>query len=62
MSQEPLPILLYVEEINVILGALSKMPYDQVHLLMGKIQTLANQQLQARQQPPADPPPPVDIH
>jgi hypothetical protein len=62
MSQGPLPIFLYVEEINVILGALSKLPYDQVNMLVTKIQTLATQQLEARQQPPEETLPPVDIH
>lgn len=53
-SQEPLQLPLYVEEINVILGALSKLPYDQVNLLMLKIQTLANQQLHDRNPQPAE--------
>lgn len=58
---QPLGLSLYVEEINFILGALSKLPYDQVHLLMLKIQHQATEQLKA-QQTPTDQAPPIDMH
>lgn len=58
---QPLALMLYVEEINFILGALSKLPYDQVHLLMLKIQHQATEQLKAQQTPVQDSPPP-DMH
>lgn len=48
MESKPLPLALYVEEVNVILYALSKLPYDQVNLLMAKLQAMASQGLEAQ--------------
>lgn len=59
---QPLALMLYVEEINFILGALAKLPYDQVHLLMLKIQHQATEQIKAQQQPAPQDPPPPDMH
>jgi len=61
-QSQPLGLSLYVEEINYVLGALSKLPYEQVNLLMMKIQAQAHEQLKAQQAPAVAPPPPVDIH
>ena len=46
MESKPLPMSLFVEEVNVILYALSKLPYDQVNLLMAKLQAMASQGLE----------------
>jgi hypothetical protein len=59
MESKPLPMTLFVEEVNVILYALSKLPYDQVHLLMTKLQTMANQALEAQKDHVAEQ---VDVH
>lgn len=48
MESKPLPMSLFVEEVNVILYALSKLPYDQVNLLMAKLQAMASQGLEAQ--------------
>ena len=47
MKSKPLLLALYVEEVNVILYALSKLPYDEVHLLMDKLLTITSDQLKA---------------
>lgn len=48
MESKPLPMSLFVEEVNVILYALSKLPYEQVNLLMAKLQAMASQGLEAQ--------------
>lgn len=47
MESKPLLLALYDEEVNVIFYALSKLPYDEVHLLMDKLQTMVSDQLKA---------------
>lgn len=59
---QPLSLTLYIEEINFILGALAKLPFDQVHLLVLKIQHQATEQLKAQQPPAPQDPPPPDMH
>ena len=59
MKSKPLPMALFVEEVNVILYALSKLPYDQVNLLMTKLQTMASQAIEAQKDHVAEP---VDVH
>lgn len=59
----PLQLALFVEEIDYILSALSKMPFDQVHLLVAKIRSQALSQLHPQEQQQAAPAaPPIDIH
>lgn len=60
-TEGQLQLTLFVDEINFILNALSKMQFDQVHLLVAKIQHQAVAQLQLPPPPPQDLPPP-DMH
>ena len=59
MESKPLPMTLFVEEVNVILYALSKLPYDQVNLLMTKLQTMASHAIEAQKDHVAEQ---VDVH
>lgn len=44
-----------IEEINIILHALAKLPYEAVHELVEKIKGQATPQVQALQQPQPEP-------
>jgi hypothetical protein len=47
MESKPLLLALYVEEVNFILYALSKLPYDEVNLLITKLQAMASDGIKA---------------
>lgn len=51
-QQQPLlfNIQLNLDQINVILATMGKLPYETIAPLMGSIQAQANQQLQAMQE------------
>jgi len=47
MNEQKIRLELSIEETNVVLAALGKMPYEDVFLLIGNIQQQATQQVQA---------------
>jgi hypothetical protein len=49
----PINVTLSLDKINVVLGALSTLPYERVAGLIAEVQQQAAPQVMAAQQPPA---------
>lgn len=58
-AQQPQPLLtfeLHLDEVNVVLQALGRLPYDQIAPMIAKVRAQAEPQVQALQQAGTIPP------
>ena len=52
---QSIQLTLTLDEVNIVLEGLGKLPYAQVYALVAKVQDQATHQLQAEQRSPANP-------